>query len=300
MKLNRRFKEFLRDEVNLNQTRITRLQRSVRDVNSYLVENLTGYQRIDRQGSYALDTLIRPVTQNGEYDADIQVVMNPNGQSRPQDYLDALADCLSGNANFRDKITMGPRCVTLEYAGDFHLDVVPRITREGQHYICNGTSDRFEETDGTGYRDWFLRKSNITKVNLKRAVRLLKYLREREDNYIAKSIMLTTLAANTIQAGDRGQDSVKSVASTLTTVLTRMDSYLQGQPRKPAVRNPVLRSETFDRHWDDVQFEILKQSINRYAEIASDALACPTIPDSIVRWRRLFGSGFGRHYKGTL
>ena len=76
MKLNRRFREFLRDEVNLNPDILRRLQTSVRDVNRHLRDRLPGYQRIDRQGSYGLDSLIKPVRDDDEYDADIQVVMN--------------------------------------------------------------------------------------------------------------------------------------------------------------------------------------------------------------------------------
>ena len=56
--------------------------------------------------------------------------------------------------------------------------MVPRVTEDGTHLICNQTTNRFEPTDGTGFRDWFSDKSRITKVNLKRVVRLLKYLRD--------------------------------------------------------------------------------------------------------------------------
>ena len=152
MKLNRRFREFLRDEVNLNQDRLRRLQTSVRDVNRYLIDRLPGYQRIDRQGSYGLDTLIKPVHDNGEYDADIQVVMNPNPNWDARDYLQVLRDTLAQNPNYADKIELRTRCVTLTYARQFHLDVVPRITEEGAHHICNWEKNCFEPTDGTGYR----------------------------------------------------------------------------------------------------------------------------------------------------
>ncbi len=298
--LVRQFRLFLRDEVNPNMERVSRIRSGIHGVKNHLRRELDGFQKIDRQGSLSLDTLIKPVHEEDEYDADVQIVMNPQDGWQPRDYLGAVHEALAKNPNYRDKLELGTRCVTIRFANNFSMDVVPRITRGDTHKVCNGVDNRFEETDGKHYHNWFHEKSRVTNVNLKRAVRLLKYLRDRESNYIAKSIMLTTLAANAIQTDDRGQDSVRSVASTLTTVLTRMDSYLQRQQRKPKVRNPVLGSETFDRHWDDAQFEILKESINRYAGIASDALACPSIRDSIVRWRRLFGSGFGRHYKGTL
>ena len=51
-KNNRQFREFLRYDVNLNQNRLHRLQISVRAVNRHLRSRLTGYQRIDAQGSY--------------------------------------------------------------------------------------------------------------------------------------------------------------------------------------------------------------------------------------------------------
>ena len=297
MKLNRRFREFLRDEVNPNRNRTNRLYSGIRGVKSHLCDKLVGYQSIDRQGSLSLDTLIKPVRDDDEYDADIQIVMNPHEGWGPKDYLNVVHQTLSLNPDYKDKLELGTRCVTINFAGQFSMDVVPRITEGNVHKVCNGKNGRFEPTDGTGYHHWFHEKSKITNVNLKRAVRLLKYIRDHEKNYKAPSIMLTTLAAVTIQPADRGTERVRTVADTLTTILTRMDSYLQGQPRKPTVRNPVLRSETFDRHWNDTQYEIFRESIHRYAAIASEALACPIISESVDLWVRLFGAEFSRNYK---
>ena len=294
MKLNRRFREFLRDEVNLNQDRLRRLHTSVRDVNRYLRGRLPGYQRIDRQGSYGLDTLIRPVRDDDEYDADIQVVMNPNPNWEARDYLQALRDTLAENPNYSDKTRLRTRCVTLTYARQFHLDVVPRITRGNTHFICNRETNSFEPTDGTGYRDWFSDKSRITKVNLKRVVRLLKYIRDRQDNYVARSILLTTLAGNAIHGSDSGDESVRTVADTLTTVLTRMDAYLQRHSTMPEIKNPVLPSEYFNRHWDQDRYAYFRERIHTHAEIARGALASPSVEDSIRVWRRLFGEAFGK------
>ena len=61
MKLNRHFREFLRDNVNVNPRRLDRLRTSVRDVTSHLEQDLRGFQRVERQGSFGLGTIIRPV-----------------------------------------------------------------------------------------------------------------------------------------------------------------------------------------------------------------------------------------------
>ena len=293
-KNNRQFREFLRNDVNLNQDRLHRLQVSVRDVSRHLNRNLTGYQNIDRQGSYGLDTLVKPVTENDEYDADVQVVMNPNPDWEAKDYLDALQDTLATNHNFADKIRPGNRCITLDYARDFHLDLVPRVTRQGGHFICNREKNCFEATDGTGYRNWFSEQSRITKVNLKRAVRLLKFVRDRHHNYVAKSILLTTLAGKTIHPSDRGEEAVRTVADTLATVLTRMDGYLQRHATMPDIINPALPSEDFNRHWSEDRYSYFRERVHSHAQIAREALACPSIEESIRIWRRLLGSNFGK------
>ena len=293
-KNNRQFREFLRGEVNLNQRRLHRLQVSVRDVSRHLKANLPNYQNIDRQGSYGLDTFIRPVNEDDEYDADIQVVTNPNPNWEARDYLDALCQTLAQEHNFAHKIEMGTRCVTLNYAGEFHLDIVPRITQDGVHHICNWDLNKLQETDGTGYRNWFSERSRITRVNLKRTVRLLKYIRDRQDNYVAKSILLTTLAGRAIHPSDQGTEGVRTVANTLTTVLTRMDGYLQRHEAMPTITNPALQSEDFNRHWTQPRYDYFRERIHIHAQIAAEALASPSIEDSIRLWRRLLGPAFGK------
>ena len=293
-KNNQEFAEFLRDEVNLNQSRLDRLETSVGAVNAYLRDNLSGYQKMERQGSYALQTLIKPVDDNDEYDADIQIVMNPNSRWEPKDYVLAINRELSGNKTYADKLRLKTRCVTVDYAGDFHLDVVPRVTIEGRHYVCNRIDNKFEETDGNGYRDWFNEKNRITGGNLKRVVRLLKHLRDHKNSFTAKSILLTTLAGNTIKASDKGTTAVSTVADTLETVLSRMNGYLQQHPSMPEIKNPVLPAENFNRHWDQRRYANFRNRIQTYAGTVQRAKDEPSAEKAIKLWQELFGDRFGK------
>ena len=293
-KNNQEFAEFLRDEVNLNQGRLDRLETAVGGVNGYLKDNLPGYQTMDKQGSYALGTLIKPVDDNDEYDADIQIVMNPNPQWEPKDYVLAINRTLAGNKIYADKLKLKTRCVTVDYKDDFHLDVVPRVTINGKHYICNRHDNRFEETDGNGYRDWFNEKNRITGGNLKRAVRLLKYLRDHKNSFTAKSILLTTLAGNAIKASDEGTTAVSTVADTLETVLSRMDNYLQQHPNMPEIRNPVLLRENFNRHWQPRKYANFRNRVQSYAGTAKRAKVEPSAEKATKIWQELFGESFGK------
>ena len=236
------------------------------------------------------------MNEDDEYDADIQVVMNPNANWEPKDYLDALYDTLDRSPAHSSIIKLRTRCVTVDFPGDFHLDLVPRITHNREHHICNKETNEPEITDGTGYRNWFSEKSRITKVNLKRAVRLLKWIRDRDDNYVTRSILLTTLAGNTIHPSDRGTEAVRTVGDTLTTVLTRMDEYLQRHPSMPRIINPALPTEDFNRHWDQSRYEHFRDRINVHAGIARNARAQPNIERAIMTWRRLFRNEFGKHW----
>ena len=279
----------LSDEVNLNQSRSDRLETTVNAVSAYLRDNLPGYQGIERQGSFALGTLIKPVDDNDEYDADIQIVMNPNSQWEAKDYVLAVNRALSGNKTYADKLRLKTRCVTVDYAGDFHLDVVPRVTIGGRHYVCNRIDNKFEETDGNGYRDWFNEKNRITGGNLKRVVRLLKHLRDRENSFTAKSILLTTLAGNTIGPDDEGTAAVSTVANTLETVLSRMNDYLQQHPNMPEIKNPVLPAENFNRHWDQRRYANFRNRVQAYARTGRQAKDQLAAEKAIELWQELFG-----------
>ena len=224
--------------------------------------------------------------------------MNPNDNWGPKDYIKAIYDTLRQNKNYADKVKLGTRCVTIDYAGDFHLDVVPCVTIDGDHYICNRLKNEFEKTNGAGYRDWFNGQNKITDGNLKRVVRLLKYLRDHKGNYTAKSILLTTLAGMCIYPSDKDTEAVKTVADTLETVLTRMDDYLQANPTMPEIRNPVLPSETFNRHWDQRKYAHFRDMLHSHAQTVKEAKSAESGEESIRLWRKLFGEEFGKDSGG--
>ena len=293
-KNNQEFSQFLKDEVDLNKSRLDRLETAVGGVNGYLKDNLPGYQTMERQGSYALDTLIKPVDDNDEYDADIQIVMNPNPKWEPKDYVLAINQTLGNNQTYADKRRLKTRCVTVDYAGDFHLDVVPRVTIKGRHYVCNRHENKFEETDGNGYREWFNGKNRITAGNLKKVAKLLKYLRDHKNSFTAKSILLTTLAGYMIMESDKGTAAVSTVADTLETVISRMDNYLQQHPNMPEIKNPMLPTENFNRHWDQPKYANFRNRVQSYAGTAKRAKAEPSAEKATKIWQELFGESFGK------
>ena len=286
------FQEFLDTEVNLNETRLQRLNQSSLAVNTFLSENLEAYQKTERQGSYGLKTIIKPVG-NREYDADILVYMAFDDKNEPKDYINDVYNCLKQNGNYEDKVHRKTRCVYIDYAGDFHLDLVPCITDGEQHFICNNRENCFESTDGTGYRDWFNEKTRITNGNLKRVTRLLKFLRDHKGNFSVKSILLTTLIGNSVYASDKGSENFNDIPTSLKTVANRINIFLQDNPSMPEICNPVLPTESFTRHWDEDKYRHFRDMFNLYTSKINEAFDAKDHNTSVKKWRELFNDNFG-------
>ena len=286
------FQEFLSNEVNLNETRLQRLNQSSLAVNTFLNENLEAYQKTERQGSYGLKTIIKPVG-NRQYDADMLLYMAFDDEKEPKDYINEVYNCLKQNGNYEDKVHRKTRCVYIDYAGDFHLDIVPCITDGDQHVICNNKENLFEATDGTGYRDWFNEKTRITNGNLKLVTRLLKFLRDHKGNFSVKSILLTTLIGNSVYERDEGSENFKDIPTSLKTIANRINRFLQDNLSMPEICNPVLPSESFTRHWDQDKYRHFRDMFNLYTAKINEAFDAKDHNTSVRKWRELFDDNFG-------
>ena len=292
------FREFLSNEVNLNPTRLRRLKDHFDAVKRYLSERLGAYEETKRQGSFGLQTIIKPVGDR-EYDADALVFMTYDDDKEPKAYINDVYQCLRGNKNYADKVHRRTRCVYIDYAGDFHLDLVPCTTRwncetqQEELVICNNTDNDFEVTDGTGYRDWFNEKTKITDGNLRQVTLLLKFLRDHKGNFSVKSILLTTLIGNHVCASDEGGEAFKDVPTSLKTISNRINDFLQENDSMPEICNPVLEDESFTRHWDDEKYRHFRDMFALYTEKINEAFDATEHNDIVKKWRKLFGDKFG-------
>lgn len=288
------FQDFLDQEVNLNKSRLKRLNEHVDAVKDFLSEELDGFEEMESQGSYALRTIIKPVSDTDEYDADVLLHMTTDAEMAPSDYINAVYDCFRSSSTYKDKVHRRTRCVMLDYAGDFHLDVVPCIRdADGNHWICNKKTDEFEPTDGTGYRDWFNKKSGMTNGHLKRVTRLLKFLRDHKRTFSVKSILMTTLVGRTVEDDCDGTE-FKSIPDALRTVVNRLNDFLQSNPLLPVIENPVLPGEDFTRHWDQAKYTNFRAKFDTYTKKINEAYDCKDHDESIDKWRDIFGDKFGK------
>jgi hypothetical protein len=128
LKLIGDFKNFLSDTVNLNQTRIDRLEERVATIKDFIRGSDWEPQisTFIEQGSWAHDTIIRPVD-GGEFDADLLVkVYAVDGWSAAQ-YVKELGRVFLDSGRYSDKTVVYDYCVTITYADDCKIDIAPLV-----------------------------------------------------------------------------------------------------------------------------------------------------------------------------
>lgn len=183
------FKTFLEGQVNLNKTRIETLTDRVETIENFLWRGDLGriIKRFSSQGSWAHKTIIKPPGENG-FDADLLMFVDPVPGWTANDYILKLRSLFLESKTYKDMVGLKNRCVTLNYAGDFELDVVPCVVERPGHThryeVCNRTDDRFEPTDSERYTEWFQHANNLAGGDhLVHVMRLIKYLRDTKTTF---------------------------------------------------------------------------------------------------------------------
>src|SRR5215207_9828928 len=194
------FESFLRTVVNLNQSRLDTLQERVNAIDSFLeASDAFGeiFLELIPAGSWAHRTIIKPVDENDEFDADVLLHVDEQDDWQPKDYIDELYEAFRGSSTYKSLAQRKTRCVRIDYAGDFHIDVVPYLEQGGLHYVTNHLepedTGQLEESNPEVFNAWIDERQRVTYGTFIKVVRLLKYLRDFKNTFTCKSIILTTL-----------------------------------------------------------------------------------------------------------
>ena len=286
--------DFLQDEVNLNQTRYDNAQDRLKTLRNHLRDNLKGFDGTEVQGSYATRTVIKPVGDNDGYDIDLMVFIKDDGTD-PAGLIQRVAECLSERKFYADHRKVKTRCVTIQYASQFNIDVVPCVGRYGSKWICNKKTNEWEITDGTGHREWYNDQNRKSNGHLKRVTRLYKYLRDFKNTFTIASVGMTTLAGLAVERTDAAK--LNTLPNALEAISEWIDDYLQGHPT-PSLYNPALPTETFDRHWTQNQYDNFRKQFHRYTERIKEAIACQDPDKSEKLWQGIFGPNYRRNNRG--
>ncbi|MBT2485920.1 SMODS domain-containing nucleotidyltransferase [Microbacterium sp. CGR2] len=298
MQLEDHFGVLLRDTVNLSQFRLDTLDDRVSKIYSALRNDSELGTRVlgmSKQGSWAHRTIISPVGEN-EFDADFMLYLEDDAEWSPQDFLTNVKSALLRSPVY-GKMTVNRknRCVRVVYANSCHIDIVPAISRGGNEYVANFRDDQWEATNPEGFTRWMKEKDEITGGNLRRVIRLMKFLRDHRGSFTGtRSVILTTLLGEQIQAyrtfGDAGY--YKNVPTSLVHIISDLDEHLWANPTKPVVMDPSGSGASFDHRWTQETYSYFRERVHAHAAEMRAAYDSTSKDDSVEKWQAQFGEGF--------
>jgi hypothetical protein len=301
MQLADHFDVLLKDTVNLSQFKLDTLDDRVTAIyNALKADAELGQYVLNKipQGSWAHRTIIDPVGDN-EFDADFMLLLdeNPDWSGSPKTYIDQVYDALHRHAIYGSMPhSRKCRCVRLVYANSCHVDIVPYLKlSNGRQVIVNRDDDDWEDTDPEGFTAWMREKDQIANGNLRKVIRLMKYLRDHKNSFTGtRSVILTTVLGQQVSATKKLFDTgyYTSVPTALLHIVNDLDAWLQANLIKPSIRDPSGSGVTFDHRWDQATYSYFRDRIHAHAAEIQDAYDEPDKDTSVSKWQTIFGGGF--------
>lgn len=307
MKLTNYFDYFMRNVVNMDDSRLRHLRTSVEAIYGMLAcdDALRGIvEGMDPQGSWAQRTIIKPVF-GCEFDADFMLVMTYQPGWKPSDYLTAVYDALRRSPEYKDKVKKKRRCVRVIYAADYHVDIVPFVVLpDGREVIAHhemtdiSEIDEWEDTDPKSFTAWMKRQDDTANGNLRRTIRLMKYLRDHHMNFrLTRSVILTIVLGERVSALRKlnEPDCYSDLPTAFVHILEDLAAWMDMNPNLPPLPDPSGANNDFSHRWTQESYDNLAAKVWL---IATDARAAIdpqlSVDDSLRAWQKVFGAGFTR------
>jgi len=264
--------EDLCERLQLSETQMKEAEGHYRTIGEWLADEDSAVSfyvpKIRAQGSVPQGTVVKPLKRD-EYDIDLICLLSvgPRIQPVPRALYELVATRLEENANYRRMLQRDARCLTLSYAGQFKLDILPGI-KDGRGGSGIEIPDREMNTwvhsDPFAFEEWFLERTHeravmlaereieplpteqIGSTPLQRAVQLTKRHRDIEykDRSDRPSSMLLTTLGGSFYEGQR------ITSDALIAILEGLCSVMEGAPDgRLQVPNPVDQTEDLAAGW---------------------------------------------------
>ena len=213
---------------------------------------------------------------------------------------------------YRGKVSTRPRCIRIDFPGEFHMVVVPLVEDRGQGntefpgtsmlgnviqvgdrnpnngnlLVPNSAVNGWEATNPKGLRDWYHEQNDRTDGRLTRVVRMLKHWRNQafEDSVRPPSVGFEVLITNSWPS------YANSDAAAVSGVLRHVATYFSFV--RLTAMNPSLPNEDLLSNWSRLNQDVFMTELNAAADIAGEALREMSEGRSVGLWRRLFRTRF--------
>lgn len=227
------------------------------------------------QGSLVLGTTVKPVGAE-EYDLDLVCQLDiDTSKTSPGELFSMVLERMQGSGSpYKDKLTPGKRHIRIDYAGEFHLDIVPACpdrTKGGTFILIPDKPEdsklkKWRSTNPKGYASWFKSKSELRLFAakeavvepfpeverfeemsaLKHSVQLIKRWRsilyKADFESAPSSILLSTIIADKYTG-------TTSLVDSISKAILSLELACPGTPQPSKVYNPSNKEEPLNDVW---------------------------------------------------
>lgn len=264
------------EQLQLDDTRYDRMKKSYEAVKNWIESDPVFFKPykydVYPHGSVRTLTTVKPFGKD-EFDLDIAIhLIAALSNHTPAIIYAELKRRLGENATYKSMLEPKNRCLRLNYAGDYHMDILPGVQEfafdENRLLVPDRELGIWVSSNPRGYASWFMGRANLARESLlekairaenlpadnfknkkplQRAVQLIKRDRDvyfqKDDTYKTSSIVLTTLAGQLYNGEE-------SIFGTVDNIIGSIRAQIAAAPGRIKVLNPVNPLEDFTDKWD--------------------------------------------------
>ena len=268
-------------EIEISEDQAIKAKSSYEAVGKFLSNNINYDVKVFPQGSFRLGTVIKPISEEDEYDIDLVVTID-NKFIDAKELKNSVGKILKISDRYSKKIKEGKRCWTIEYAESarYHMDILPTMPSktflQNKELIMTNKEDEnsdyeLKETNPELYYDWFVKKMEEEKsrlieeyaiknkmeivevpeykikTTLQIAIEILKRYRDikfsQNPDIKPISIILTTLMAKVYTGKENVYELIEKFSREYLFYLKK------DEDGKIIIENPVNKKENFADKW---------------------------------------------------
>jgi len=217
-------------------------------------------------GSVRTGTTVKPFG-SFEFDLDIVIHLLPGSITHtPARIYAELKRRLLEHGTYKEMIELKNRCIRLNYAGDFHMDILPGVQESQWDNNRLKVPDRdlnaWVSSNPRGHADWFLQRANtVNKTTLKRTLMAenlpvddfdnkkplqcgVQLIKRYRDLYFLKDDTYKTSSIIQLYTGE------DSIFGTIDAIISKIISQVRISSGCIKVLNPVNADEDFTDKWE--------------------------------------------------
>jgi hypothetical protein len=254
------------------------------------------------QGSFRLGTIIKPVSNEDEYDVDLVCYLAElkKAKTSQRELKRMVGERLRENETYKELLDAeGQRCWTLNYANEFHMDILPAIADEELRILGGFYSDAVLITDRKmidknysewpksnprGYAEWFLSQQKTVFVAMQK--RLAESLKASIDDI--PDYKIKTPLQKTVQILKRHRDIYfsrkRSENKPISIIITTLAAQLyDGQENVYSALYDILNAVREDSIKKGMIFYI-PNPVNPEENFADQWNENPALPAAFLEW----------------